>query len=70
MLVVDDSAFMRRAIRSMIEAAPDMQVVGVAHNGLETVEQAAALSALRLGGGGHTGEGCVAGVAQHRPHPG
>lgn len=42
-LVVDDSAFFRRAIKSMLEADPAIQVVGMAGNGLEAVEQALAL---------------------------
>lgn len=42
-LVVDDSAFFRRAIKSMLEADPAIQVVGMAGNGQEGVEQALAL---------------------------
>jgi two-component system, chemotaxis family, protein-glutamate methylesterase/glutaminase len=38
-LVVDDSAFFRRAIKSMLEADPTIQVVGMAGNGQEAVEQ-------------------------------
>ncbi len=38
-VVVDDSAFMRRAIRTMIDAAEDMTVVATAHNGVEAIEQ-------------------------------
>jgi two-component system, chemotaxis family, protein-glutamate methylesterase/glutaminase len=33
-LVVDDSAFMRRVIGEAISSQPDMQLVGTAHNGL------------------------------------
>jgi len=39
-LVTDDSAFMRRAIRSMLESEPGFEVVGVARNGREAVEMA------------------------------
>lgn len=42
-LVVDDSAFMRRAIRTMLEAHPDIEVVGVASNGKIAIEQVEAL---------------------------
>ncbi len=37
-VVVDDSAFMRRAISTMIDAADDMEVVAKAKNGLEALE--------------------------------
>ncbi len=37
-LIVDDSAFMRRAISSMLNNEPDIQIVGLAKNGLEAVE--------------------------------
>lgn len=39
-LVTDDSAFMRRAIRQMLEADPLIEVVDVARNGLEAIEKA------------------------------
>ncbi len=42
-LVVDDSAFMRRAITRMIDEAPDMEVVGTASDGLEAIAQVKAL---------------------------
>ena len=42
-LVVDDSAFMRNAIRSMIVSDPELTVVGTARNGLEALEQIKAL---------------------------
>ncbi|XPV74946.1 MAG: protein-glutamate methylesterase/protein-glutamine glutaminase [Desulfovibrio sp.] len=42
-LVVDDSAFMRKAISTMLDDDPAIQVVGTAANGLEGVEQAAKL---------------------------
>ncbi|AOU98452.1 chemotaxis response regulator protein-glutamate methylesterase [Acidihalobacter yilgarnensis] len=36
-LVVDDSAFFRRAVRGMLESDPDIEVVAVATNGREAV---------------------------------
>src|SRR5438105_2232075 len=36
-LVVDDSAFMRRVIGEAITSQPDMQLVGAAHNGLDAL---------------------------------
>ncbi len=38
-LVVDDSAFMRRVIAEIIAAAPDFHVVGTARNGLEAIRR-------------------------------
>jgi two-component system chemotaxis response regulator CheB len=38
-LVVDDSAFVRRALARMLSSAPDIQVVGVAADGLEAIDQ-------------------------------
>lgn len=38
-LVVDDSAFMRRAISLMLETDPRFLVVGIARNGVEAVEK-------------------------------
>jgi len=37
-LVVDDSAFMRKAISIMLESDPDIKVIGMAHNGVEGIE--------------------------------
>ncbi|MEM6646690.1 MAG: response regulator, partial [Bacteroidota bacterium] len=37
-VVVDDSAFMRKAISMMIDADPDMEVVATARDGLEALE--------------------------------
>ena len=37
-LVVDDSAFMRKAISMMLESDPDIKVVGMGHDGVEGVE--------------------------------
>lgn len=42
-LVTDDSAFMRRAVRTMLEADPNIEVVGSAKNGREAVDLAKAL---------------------------
>ena len=39
-LVVDDSAFMRKAISDMINSEKDMEVVGVARDGLEAINKA------------------------------
>lgn len=39
-LVVDDSAFMRRAIKQMLETDPDIEVLGTARDGAEGVEMA------------------------------
>ncbi|WHY79700.1 chemotaxis response regulator protein-glutamate methylesterase [Neobacillus sp. WH10] len=38
-LVVDDSAFMRRAISNMLEEDPQFHVIGIARNGVEAVEK-------------------------------
>ncbi|HEV2131008.1 MAG TPA: chemotaxis response regulator protein-glutamate methylesterase [Longimicrobiaceae bacterium] len=37
-LVVDDSAFIRRAVERMLSGVPELEVVGAATNGLEAVE--------------------------------
>jgi two-component system chemotaxis response regulator CheB len=42
-LVVDDSAFMRRLISQIIDASPDFRVVGTARNGLDALRQIHAL---------------------------
>lgn len=42
-LVVDDSAFMRRVIGDVIERAPDFRLAGVARNGAEALRQVHAL---------------------------
>ena len=42
-LVVDDSAVMRRLVRSCLESEPDIEVVGVAKNGREGLEKMEAL---------------------------
>lgn len=36
-LVVDDSAFARKVLRSILEAAPDIEVVGIARDGLDAL---------------------------------
>ena len=43
MLVVDDSAFMRRVIGEIIDGSPDFKVVGTARNGHEAIRQLHAL---------------------------
>lgn len=42
-LVVDDSAFMRKAISMMLESDPDITVIDTARDGLEAVEKVASL---------------------------
>ncbi|MBI5561953.1 MAG: chemotaxis response regulator protein-glutamate methylesterase [Deltaproteobacteria bacterium] len=42
-LVVDDSAFMRRIIRQMLETDPEIEVIGSGRDGAEGVELAASL---------------------------
>ncbi len=42
-LIVDDSAFMRNTISSMISADPEIKVIGFARNGIEAVEKVAEL---------------------------
>ncbi|HCF05754.1 MAG TPA: chemotaxis response regulator protein-glutamate methylesterase, partial [Desulfomicrobiaceae bacterium] len=37
-LVVDDSAFMRKALATMLAGDPEIEVVGTARNGEEAVE--------------------------------
>lgn len=43
-LVVDDSAFMRKLITDIIEGHPRMEVCGVARNGLDAIEKVKSLS--------------------------
>ncbi|MBW1812757.1 MAG: response regulator [Deltaproteobacteria bacterium] len=42
-LIVDDTSFMRRAIRQILEIDPGLEVLGTAKNGLEAVKKAAEL---------------------------
>lgn len=42
-LVVDDSAFVRKVLRELLSAEADIEVVGVARDGLEALEQIASL---------------------------
>ena len=42
-LIVDDSAFMRNTLTSMISSDPEIKVVGIARNGIEAVEKVAEL---------------------------
>jgi len=39
LLIVDDSAFMRKAIENMVKKDPDIFIVGTARNGIEAVQQ-------------------------------
>ena len=43
-LVVDDSAFVRKVLRELLAASPGIEVVGLARDGLEALEQIAALA--------------------------
>jgi len=43
-LVVDDSAFMRKLLREILSSDPDIEVIGVARNGKEAVEKVNLLS--------------------------
>jgi two-component system chemotaxis response regulator CheB len=38
-LVVDDSAFARKVIREVLSADPELEVVGIAHDGLDALEK-------------------------------
>lgn len=38
LLIVDDSAFMRKAIENMVKKDPEIEIVGTAKNGLEAIE--------------------------------
>jgi two-component system chemotaxis response regulator CheB len=42
-LIVDDSAFFRHRIQDMLTRNPDIEVAGIAHNGLEGLQQARSL---------------------------
>ena len=42
-LIVDDSAFMRNALRNMLSSDPHIEVVGIARDGLEAIEKVEAL---------------------------
>ncbi|WP_442899821.1 protein-glutamate methylesterase/protein-glutamine glutaminase [Geomonas sp. RF6] len=42
-LIVDDSSFMRMAIRGVLSRAPNVEIVGIASDGVEGVEKALAL---------------------------
>ncbi len=43
-LIVDDSAFARKVLRELLTASPDIEVVGIARDGLEALEKIAELS--------------------------
>jgi two-component system chemotaxis response regulator CheB len=38
-LVVDDSAYIRKVVREMLERSPDIEVVGIARDGVEALDQ-------------------------------
>ncbi|MCS6807573.1 MAG: chemotaxis response regulator protein-glutamate methylesterase [Bacteroidota bacterium] len=42
-LIVDDSAFVRKALSTMLQSEPDIEVVGLANNGKEAIEKTAEL---------------------------
>jgi len=42
-LIVDDSAFMRNALGKMLASDPDIEVVGIARDGVEALEKVALL---------------------------
>ena len=42
-LIVDDSAFMRMAIRSMLASSPDIKIAGDACNGKKAVDKSKSL---------------------------
>lgn len=42
-LIVDDSAFMRNTLSSMISSDPDIEVIGIARDGVEAIEKVASL---------------------------
>ena len=42
-LIVDDSAFMRNALTSMLASDPEISIVGTARDGLEAIEKIASL---------------------------
>jgi two-component system chemotaxis response regulator CheB len=42
-LVADDSAFARKVVREVLDGSPDIEVVGIARDGLEALEQIEAL---------------------------
>lgn len=42
-VIVDDSAFVRKVLRDLLSASPDIEVVGVARDGLDALEKVAEL---------------------------
>ena len=42
-LIVDDSAFMRNALATMLSSDPEIKVIGTARDGVEAVEKTALL---------------------------
>jgi len=43
-LIVDDSAFMRNALSSMLSSDPEIQIIGTARDGLEAIEKVQSLN--------------------------
>jgi len=43
-LVVDDSAFMRKIIIDILASSPDIEIIGKARNGQEAIEKVTALA--------------------------
>lgn len=43
-LIVDDSAFVRKVLRELLGSSPDIEVVGIARDGLEALEKIAELT--------------------------
>ena len=72
-LVVDDSAFMRRAITKILESEPDIAVEGTARNGEEAIAKAAQLEpdviTMDVEMPGMTGLDAVREIVAHRDVP-
>ena len=60
-LVADDSLSVRRFLVELVEAQPDMVVVGEARDGLEAASMCQALRVVRAGEWGACVCGCVCG---------
>lgn len=43
-LIVDDSAFMRNALKTMLSSDPEIEIVGVARDGVEAIEKVMSLN--------------------------
>jgi len=72
-LVVDDSAFMRTALSHMIDAEPDLEVVGSACSGACALEKIASLDpdivTLDVNMPGLDGLGTLRRIMTHFPRP-